>query len=123
MPGRVLIVDDQLISRMRIRDVALAEGWEVAGEAGNGAEAVESYVRLSPDLVTMDMIMPEMDGLAALERIRLVDPEARVVMISAVDQRPKLLRAIELGAVDFLVKPVDRDRLAEMFRKARSAGG
>jgi two-component system chemotaxis response regulator CheY len=122
MPARVLIVDDQLISRMRIRDVALAEGWEVAGEAGNGADAVESYVRLSPDLVTMDMIMPEMDGLAALERIRLVDPEARVVMISAVDQRPKLLRAIELGAVDFLVKPVDRDRLAEMFRKARSAG-
>lgn len=122
MPGRVLIVDDQLISRMRIRDAAKAEGWEVAGEAGTGIEAVESYVRLSPDLVTMDMIMPEMDGLAALERIRLVDPEARVVMISAVDQRPKLLRAIELGAVDFLVKPVDRDRLAEMFRKARSAG-
>jgi two-component system chemotaxis response regulator CheY len=117
MANRVLIVDDQLISRMMIKDAATDAGWEIAGEASDGDEAVAQYRDLSPDLVTMDMVMPNLDGLAALEKILDLDPHARIVMVSAVDQKPKLARAIELGASDFIVKPVDRDRLLGMFSK------
>lgn len=117
MSKRVLIVDDQLITRMMIKDVAVEAGWDVAGEAADGEEAVARYRELTPDLVTMDMVMPNLDGLAALEQILEVDPQAQVVMVSAVDQRPKLARAIELGAADFIVKPVSRERLLSMFTK------
>ena len=117
MSKRVLIVDDQLISRTMLRDVATEAGWEVAGEACDGAEAVDKFQELSPDLVTLDMVMPQLDGLGALEQTLKIDPSARVVMVSAVDQKPKLSRAIELGAADFLVKPVERSRLLSMFNK------
>ncbi len=108
MTKRVLIVDDALISRMLIKDIATETGWDVAGEADNGEDAVARYQELSPDLVTLDMVMPKMDGLAALRKIRECDPNAHVVMVSAVDQKPKLVEAIELGASDFIVKPVDK---------------
>jgi two-component system, chemotaxis family, chemotaxis protein CheY len=117
MANRVLIVDDQLISRMMIKDVASEAGWEIVGEATDGEEAISRYQDLAPDLVTMDMVMPNLDGLAALEKILDIDPGAKIVMVSAVDQKPKLARAIELGATDFIVKPVDRDRLLGMFTK------
>lgn len=109
--NRLLIVDDALIMRMKISEVAKRAGWDVVGQAKNGLEAVAMYQELQPDLVTMDMVMPEIDGLAALEAIRTVSPAAKIVMISAVNQKEKLRRSIELGAIDFIVKPFDPEEL------------
>ena len=117
MANRVLIVDDALIMRKRIKDIAENAGWEVAGEARNGAEAVALYQQESPDLVTLDIVMPEKDGLAALKEVMAADPGARVVMVSAVDQREKLTECIETGAIDFIVKPFDPARLQSLFEK------
>ena len=117
MANRVLIVDDALIMRKRIKDIAENAGWEVAGEARNGAEAVALYQQESPDLVTLDIVMPEKDGLAALKEVMAADPSARVVMVSAVDQREKLTECIETGAIDFIVKPFDPARLQSLFEK------
>lgn len=115
MTKRLLIVDDAIIMRMRIRDIAREAGWEIAGEAANGQEAVARYSELGPDLVTLDIVMPTMDGVEALREIRRVDPTARVVMVSAVDQREKLTECIRLGATDFIVKPFDKSSLREVF--------
>lgn len=122
MVKRVLIVDDALIMRMKIKEIAEQAGWEIAGQAASGTEAVERYREVKPDLVTMDIIMPEMDGVAALRAIRNQDPQAQVVMVSAVDQREKLMECIRLGAVDFVVKPFDTDRLRNFFDKLRRVG-
>jgi two-component system chemotaxis response regulator CheY len=117
MPGRLLVTDDALIMRMRIRDIAREAGWEVVGEAGNGRECVERYAALRPDLVTLDIVMPEMDGVEALRALRASDPSARVVMVSALDQKSKLSECIRLGALDFLVKPFDKERLVALLAK------
>ena len=117
MAKRVLVVDDALIMRKRISDIASAAGWEIAGEAGNGEEAVAMYDQVRPDLVTLDIVMPRMDGVTALKRVMAADPDARVVMISAVDQREKLTECIRSGAIDFIVKPFDRERLERFFVK------
>lgn len=117
MTKRLLIVDDAVIMRMRIRDIAREAGWEIAGEATNGKEAVVRYQELGPDLVTLDIVMPTMDGVEALREIRRVDPQARVVMVSAVDQREKLTECIRLGAKDFIVKPFDKASLKGAFEK------
>jgi two-component system chemotaxis response regulator CheY len=117
MTKRLLIVDDAVIMRMRIRDIASEAGWEIAGEATNGQEAVVRYKELGPDLVTLDIVMPTMDGVEALREIRQVDPQARVVMVSAVDQREKLTECIRLGAKDFIVKPFDKATLKGAFEK------
>lgn len=115
--NRVLIVDDALIMRARIKDIAQGVGWEIAGEAANGEEAVALFEQLAPDLVTLDIVMPVMDGVSALKRMLAASPGARVVMISAVDQREKLTECIESGAVDFVVKPFERTRLEDLFEK------
>ncbi|MGQ0635665.1 MAG: response regulator [Planctomycetaceae bacterium] len=117
MPKRVLIVDDAMIMRMRIREIALDAGWEIAGEAANGEEGLARYRELRPDLITLDIVMPKMDGVAALRQIREEDPAARVVMVSAVDQKGKLTECIRLGAVDFIVKPFEKSRLRSFFEK------
>jgi len=109
--NRLLIVDDALIMRMKISEVAKRAGWEVVGQACNGQEALDMYQELKPDLVTMDMVMPDVDGLAALEAIRAVSPSAKIVMVSAVNQKEKLKRCIELGAIDFIVKPFHPEEL------------
>jgi two-component system chemotaxis response regulator CheY len=118
---RVLIVDDALIMRRLIADVARQAGWEVAGEASNGQDAVEQFRTLRPDLTTLDMVMPLMGGLEALRQIRAIDPEARVVMVTAVDQREALLESIREGALDFVVKPFDRDRILGVLQKVQAA--
>lgn len=118
---RLLVVDDALIMRMRIKDIAREAGWEIVGEAATGADGVARYRELRPDLVTLDIVMPELDGVEALRAIRSEDPTARVVMVSALDQRAKLSECIGLGALDFIVKPFDKQRLLELFRKC--AGG
>ncbi len=121
MAKRLLIVDDALIMRKRIKDIAERAGWEVAGEATNGEEAVEMYRQESPDLVTLDIVMPKMDGVTALKHVLAADPQARVVMISAVDQKEKLSECIGSGAIDFIVKPFDSARLKRFFEKYLAA--
>ena len=115
--NRLMIVDDSLIMRMKIKEIATEIGWEVIAEAKNGAEAVKLYEEHRPELVTLDMVMPEMDGLTALQAIRAHNPEAQVVMVSAIDQKPKLTECIANGALDFIVKPFDDDRLRTLFQR------
>ena len=117
MAKRVLVVDDAVIMRKRIKDIAERAGWEVAGEAGNGEEAIVLYEQENPDLVTLDIVMPKMDGVTALKRVMAINPAAQVVMISAVDQKDKLAECIRHGAVDFIVKPFDGERLSKFFGK------
>lgn len=116
---RLLVVDDAILMRKMIRDVAVEAGWEVAGEARDGAEAVELYATLRPDLVTMDVVMPKMGGLEALRRIRAADPAAQVVMVTALDQKQTLLESIRDGAIDFIVKPFERDRVVSLLNKVK----
>jgi two-component system chemotaxis response regulator CheY len=117
MGKRLLIVDDALIMRTRIKEIAQKAGWEVAGEAADGAEALQKHQELRPDLTTMDIVMPKMDGVAALRAVRAQDATARVVMVSAVDQREKLAECVRLGAIDFIVKPFDPATLLKLFEK------
>ena len=117
MSRRLLIVDDAMIMRLRIREIALQAGWDVVGEAVTGEKAVEQFQSLKPDLVTMDIVMPNMDGIAALRAIREIDPIANVCMVSAINQREKLAECIRLGAIDFIVKPFDSKRLTSFFEK------
>jgi two-component system chemotaxis response regulator CheY len=121
--GRLLVVDDAMLMRRMIRDAATEAGWEVVGEAKNGLEGVSLYEQLRPDLVTMDVVMPEMGGLEALRKIRSVDPNARVVMVTALDQKQTIEDAIREGAIDFIVKPFDRERICGLLGRLDSATG
>jgi two-component system chemotaxis response regulator CheY len=114
---RVLIVDDALIMRKRIKEIAEEAGWQVAGEAKDGEQAVECYRQEKPDLVTLDIVMPKMDGVSALKQMMADDPQARVVMVSAVNQKRKLAECIQAGAIDFIVKPFDKATLRSFFEK------
>jgi two-component system, chemotaxis family, chemotaxis protein CheY len=114
---RLLVVDDALFMRKLICGVAAEAGWEVAGEAGNGAESIMLYQQLRPDLVTMDLVMPVMGGLEALRQIRAIDPEAKVVVVTALDQKQVLMDSIRDGAIDFIVKPFDRQRVLALLSK------
>jgi two-component system, chemotaxis family, chemotaxis protein CheY len=117
MMGRLLVVDDAMLMRRMIRDVAVEAGWEVVGEAKDGQEGVTLFDRLRPDLVTMDVVMPEMGGLEALRQIRGLDPSARVVMVTALDQKQTIEEAIRDGALDFIVKPFERGRMVSLLGK------
>jgi len=117
--NRLMIVDDALIMRLKIREIAVNAGWDVVAEAQNGEDAVRLFEEHHPDLVTLDMVMPGMDGLAALKAIRAKDPNATVVMVSAVNQKQKLKECIESGAVDFVVKPFDPAHLQAFFERYR----
>ena len=116
--ARVLVVDDAAFMRKMVSDALVKGGHEVVGEAGNGVEAVARFQELKPDLTTLDITMPEKDGLAALAEIVAADPSARVVMCSALGQESKVLEAIKLGAKDFVVKPFQPDRVIEAVGKA-----
>ena len=116
--ARVLIVDDAAFMRKMLGDVLTKGGHAVVGEAANGVEAVARYQELKPDLTTLDITMPEKDGLAALADIMGSDPSARVVMCSALGQESKVLEAIKLGAKDFVVKPFQPDRVNDAVGKA-----
>ena len=116
--ARVLVVDDAAFMRKMVSDALAKGGHEVVGEAGNGAEAVARFQELKPDLMTLDITMPEKDGLTALAEIVAADPSARVVMCSALGQEAKVLEAIKLGAKDFVVKPFQPDRVIEAVGKA-----
>ncbi|MBM7544719.1 response regulator [Periweissella beninensis] len=120
MPKKVLIVDDAVFMRMKLKNILETNDYEVAGEAQNGQEAFELYQSTKPDLVTMDITMPEVDGLDALKMIREFDPNAKVVMCSAMGQQGMVMDAIRSGAVDFIVKPFDTDRVIKALDKALS---
>ncbi|MDI3257236.1 MAG: response regulator [Kyrpidia sp.] len=117
MSHRVLIVDDAAFMRMMIKEILTKHGYEVVGEAVNGMQAVEKYQELKPDLVTLDITMPEMDGIEALKRIRQIDPQAKVIMCSAMGQQAMVIDAIQAGAKDFIVKPFQAERVLEAVRK------
>lgn len=118
---RVLIVDDALIIRARIKEIATAAGWQIAAEAKDGQEAVQKYEQVRPDLVTLDIVMPGVDGVSALKQIIELDPNARVVMVSAVNQKDKLAECIKSGATDFVVKPFDKSEMLRLFEKHDTA--
>lgn len=108
MSKRLLVTDDAMIIREMIKETAIAAGWEIAGEAENGHAAVEAYRRLRPDAMTLDIVMPEYDGIYALENIRAEFPAARILMVSAIDQTSVLKDALRKGATDFIIKPSSR---------------
>jgi two-component system, chemotaxis family, chemotaxis protein CheY len=118
---RLLVVDDALFMRKLIRSVAAEAGWDVVGEAGDGAEAVTLYEKHHPDLVTMDLVMPVMGGLEALRQIRAIDPVAKVVVVTALDQKQALMDSIRDGAIDFIVKPFERQRVLNLLAKLGGA--
>ncbi|MCH7687560.1 MAG: response regulator [Planctomycetes bacterium] len=111
MSKTLLVIDDAAIIREMIKDTAIDAGWEIAGEATNGQEAIDQYKQLQPDAVTMDVVMPEFDGLYGLRGIRELNPDAKVLMVTAVSQTDLLNEAISSGAADFICKPFDRDNL------------
>jgi two-component system chemotaxis response regulator CheY len=117
MPKRVLIVDDAAFMRMMIRDILEKNGFEVAGEASNGLEAVKEFQELRPDVTTMDIIMPEMNGIDAVKAIKQIDPDAKIIMLSAMGQQAMVMEAIQAGAQDFVVKPFQGDRVIDALNR------
>jgi two-component system chemotaxis response regulator CheY len=116
--ARVLVVDDAAFMRKLVTDALTGGGHEIDGEAGNGVEAVARYQELRPDVMTLDITMPEKDGIAALKEIIAIDPSAKVIMCSALGQESKVLESIKLGAKDFVVKPFKPDRVQGAVSKA-----
>lgn len=107
----LLVTDDAMIIREMIKDLAVEAGWTVVGEATDGQEAIDRYAELRPDVVTLDLVMPEHDGLHALRGIMQLNPNAKVLVISALEQKTILKDAFRAGAADFLVKPFNRQSL------------
>lgn len=113
---KILVVDDAKVIRMVIKQTLTRNGFQVAGEAGNGREALEKYKELRPDAVTMDIVMPEVDGIQGLKEIMAFDKQAKVIMISAIDQRDSLQEAIRHGATDYVVKPFEDERMIDTLK-------
>jgi two-component system chemotaxis response regulator CheY len=116
--ARVLVVDDAAFMRKMVSDALSGGGHEIVGEAANGSEAVQRFQELRPDVMTLDITMPEKDGLTALREIIAVDPGAKVIMCSALGQESKVLESIKLGAKDFVVKPFQAERVLSAIEKA-----
>ncbi len=109
----VLIVDDSRTSRRILKDMLEKAGYEIVGETVNGREGVQQYERLHPDIVTMDITMPEMDGIEALKQIKELDPDSKVVMITAAGQKDKMMEAVKMGASEFVSKPFVEETVLE----------
>lgn len=120
MAKRIVIVDDAAFMRMMIKDILTKNGYEVVGEAENGLKAVQIYKELKPDLVTMDITMPEMDGIQAVKEIKKLDSSAKIIMCSAMGQQMMVMEAIQAGARDFVVKPFQQERVIQAIEKAFS---
>lgn len=119
---KVLICDDTAFMRLIMRELVEQAGMEVVSEAANGQEAIVNYMKFKPDLVTMDITMPELDGLAALKKIMSIDQNAKIIMCSALGQQRMVVEALQHGAKDFIVKPVQKDRVSEMFQRILKTG-
>ncbi|MCF7935515.1 MAG: response regulator [Synergistales bacterium] len=120
MGAKVLVVDDAAFMRMMLKDILVKNGFEVVGEAENGKVAVSMAEENSPDVITMDITMPEMDGISAVKEIKKANPDARIVMVSAMGQQAMVIEAIQAGAKDFIVKPFQPDRVLEALNEALS---
>lgn len=118
MGKKVLITDDTAFMRMSLRNILEKNGYEVAAEAEDGNQAVEKYEEVNPDLVTMDITMPNMDGITAIKKILEKDPEAKIIVVSAMGQKALVIEALNSGAKDFIVKPFQPDRILEAIQKA-----
>jgi two-component system, chemotaxis family, chemotaxis protein CheY len=114
---RILITDDALFMRVTLRNILTKSGYEIAGEASNGRESVELYQQMQPDLVTMDITMPEMDGISAVRRIRELNPDAKIIMCTAMGQKNMVMEAVAAGARDFIIKPFQPDKVLESVQK------
>ena len=123
MTKKLLVTDDAMIIREMIKDTATENGWEIVGEATNGQEAIEQYQALNPDVMTLDLVMPEYDGLHALRGIMEADSDARILVVSALDQTDVLKEALSIGARDFIVKPFEKDRLVGALEKISAGRG
>ncbi|MBQ7264409.1 MAG: response regulator [Synergistaceae bacterium] len=117
MGKKVLIVDDAAFMRMMLKDILTKNDFEVVGEAENGKLGVAAYQQLKPDIVTMDITMPEMNGIDAVKAIKALDPNVKIVMVSAMGQQPMVIEAIQAGANDFIVKPFQPERVVEALTK------
>lgn len=117
---RVLIVDDAAFIRLALKTMLQKNGFEVIGEAENGASAILKYVELQPDIVTMDITMPEMTGIEALKAIKQRDAKAKIVMVSSMGQESFVKEAIISGATHFLVKPLDEEKVISTLNKVAS---
>ena len=115
--AKIMICDDAAFMRMMIKDILTKNGYEIAAEAENGAVAVEKYADAKPDLVLMDITMPDMDGIQALKKIKEIDPNANIIMCSAMGQQAMVIEAIQSGAKDFIVKPFQAERVLEAVKK------
>ena len=120
MGKKILIVDDAAFMRMMIKNILTKHGYEVAGEAENGKQAVTLYTEVKPDLVTMDITMPEMDGIESVKAIRALDQDANIIMISAMGQQAMVMDAIQAGARDFIVKPFQQERVIQAIERVLS---
>jgi two-component system chemotaxis response regulator CheY len=114
---RILITDDALFMRVTLKNILTKNGYEIAGEAANGRESVELYKTTRPDLVTMDITMPEMDGISAVREIRSFDPNAKIIMCTAMGQKNMVMEAVTAGARDFIVKPFQPEKVLEAVNK------
>ena len=117
MAKKVLIVDDAAFMRMMIKDILSKNGYEIVGDAENGAIAISKYKELMPDLVIMDITMPEVDGVTAVKEIKKINSDAKVIMCSAMGQQAMVIESIQAGARDFIVKPFQADRVIEAVKK------
>lgn len=117
MSNGILIVDDASFMRMMIKDILTKNNFNVLGEAENGVKAVEKYKELAPELVIMDITMPEMDGIQAVKEIKKINGDAKIIMCSAMGQQAMVIEAIQAGAKDFIVKPFQADRVVDAVKK------
>jgi len=117
MSLKVLIVDDASFMRAMLKDILVSGGFDLAGEAVDGIEAVQKYKELRPDVVTMDIVMPLRSGIDAVKEIIALNKDARIIMCSALGQESLVLEAINAGAKDYIIKPFDPDRVVEMVKK------
>ena len=117
MGNRILIVDDAAFMRMMIKDILTKNGYEIVGEAENGLRAIEKYKELIPDLVIMDITMPEVDGIQAVREIKKINSDAKIIMCSAMGQQAMVIESIQAGAKDFIVKPFQAERVVEAVKK------
>lgn len=115
--ARILVCDDSAFMRMMLKRVLVENGYEVVGEAGDGMEAVQLYRQHKPDLITMDITMPKMDGIQAVTHIHEEDPLVRIIMVTALGQRAIITDALKAGASDFIVKPFDNVQVIETIKK------
>jgi len=117
-PASILIVDDASFMRRQLRDILVEAGYEIAAEGEDGVSALDLYEKHKPDLVTIDLVMPRMTGMEALKELRQRDPDARVIVCSSISDEPSIFQAIALGARDYVLKPVDADKLLTAVKKA-----